>query len=43
MARVTKKQKEARAKVDKTKLYSLDEAAALLKDITYTKFDADMC
>ena len=42
MARVTKKQKEARAKVDKNKLYSLEEAAALLKDITYTKFDASV-
>lgn len=42
MARITKKQKEARAKVDKTKLYSLDEAATLLKEITYTKFDASV-
>ena len=39
MARLTKKQKEARAKVDKNKLYSLEEASALLKEITYTKFD----
>ncbi|OBX26849.1 large subunit ribosomal protein L1 [Gelidibacter algens] len=42
MARVTKKQKEARAKVDKNKLYSLEEASALLKEITYTKFDASV-
>ncbi|MEO5788348.1 MAG: 50S ribosomal protein L1 [Gelidibacter sp.] len=42
MARVTKKQKEARAKVDKTKLYSLEEGATLLKEITYTKFDASV-
>lgn len=42
MARVTKKQKEARAKVDRNKLYSLEEATALLKDITYTKFDASV-
>ncbi|TDU42747.1 LSU ribosomal protein L1P [Gelidibacter sediminis] len=42
MARITKKQKEARAKVDKNKLYSLEEAATLLKEITYTKFDASV-
>ena len=42
MARLTKKQKEARAKVDKNKLYSIEEASALLKEITYTKFDASV-
>ncbi|WP_299395825.1 50S ribosomal protein L1 [uncultured Gelidibacter sp.] len=42
MARITKKQKEARAKVDKNKLYTLEEAATLLKEITYTKFDASV-
>lgn len=42
MARLTKKQKEARAKVDNNKLYSLEEASALLKEITYTKFDASV-
>ena len=42
MARLTKKQKEARAKVDNNKTYSLEEASALLKDITYTKFDASI-
>jgi large subunit ribosomal protein L1 len=42
MARITKKQKEARAKVEKNKLYSLEEASALLKEITYTKFDASV-
>ncbi len=42
MAKLTKKQKEARAKVDKTKLYSLEEGATLLKEITYTKFDASV-
>ena len=40
MARLTKKQKEAQAKIDKTKLYSLQEASALVKEITNTKFDA---
>ena len=39
---ITKKQKEARAKVEKNKLYSLEEASALLKEITYTKFDASV-
>ncbi len=42
MARLTKKQKEARAKVDKNKVYSVEEATALLKEITYTKFDASV-
>ncbi|MBT8325264.1 MAG: 50S ribosomal protein L1 [Winogradskyella sp.] len=42
MARLTKKQKEAQGKVDKNKLYSLEEASALLKEITYTKFDASV-
>jgi large subunit ribosomal protein L1 len=42
MARITKKQKEARAKVERNKLYSLEEASALLKEITYTKFDASV-
>lgn len=42
MARLTKKQKEARGKVDKNKLYSIEEASALLKEITYTKFDASV-
>ena len=35
-------QKEARAKVDKNKLYSIEEASSLLKEITYTKFDASV-
>ena len=42
MAKLTRKQKEARAKVDKNKLYTLEEASALLKEITYTKFDASV-
>ncbi|MGJ8549893.1 50S ribosomal protein L1 [Winogradskyella wichelsiae] len=42
MARLTKKQKEARAKVDNNKIYSLEEASALLKEITFTKFDASI-
>jgi len=39
---ITKKQKESRAKVDKNKLYSIKEASVLLKEITYTKFDASV-
>ena len=42
MARLTKKQKEAVAKIDKSKIYSLQEASVLVKDITNTKFDASV-
>ncbi|TPV35513.1 50S ribosomal protein L1 [Paucihalobacter ruber] len=42
MARLTKKKKEARAKVEKNKLYSLQEASNLVKEVTYTKFDASV-
>ena len=42
MARITKKRKDALPKVEKNKLYSLEEASALLKEITYTKFDASV-
>jgi len=42
MAKLTKKRKEAVAKVDSNKVYSLEEASALLKEITYTKFDASV-
>ncbi len=42
MGKLTKKQKEARAKIEKDKLYSLEEASALIKEITKTKFDASV-
>ena len=42
MARLTKNKKEAQAKVDSNKIYSLEEASTLLKEITYTKFDASI-
>src|SRR6056300_887158 len=42
MARLTKKQKEARAKIDSNNLYTLKEASALVKEITNTKFDASI-
>ena len=42
MAKLTKNQKLAAAKVDVTKSYSLEEASQLVKDITTTKFDASV-
>jgi large subunit ribosomal protein L1 len=39
MAKLTKKQKEAVAKIDKNKLYSLKDASALLKTVASAKFD----
>lgn len=42
MAKLTKKQKEAYAKIDKDKLYSVAEGSALVKEITNTKFDASI-
>ena len=42
MAKLTKKHKEALAKFEKEKLYSLTEAVELVKDISYTKFDASV-
>ena len=42
MAKLTKKQKIAAEKIEAGKLYSLAEAAALVKEITTTKFDASV-
>jgi large subunit ribosomal protein L1 len=39
---ITKKRKEANARVDKTKAYSLKEASALVKNINTTKFDSSV-
>ncbi|MBF2708095.1 50S ribosomal protein L1 [Flavobacterium soyangense] len=39
MAKLTKKQKEAASKIEKNKLYSLKDAAALIKEIASAKFD----
>ena len=36
---VAKKHKEAKEKIDRNKVYSLDEAVALLKETAHTKFD----
>ena len=42
MSKLTKKRKEAFAKIEPGKSYSLKEAAALVKEITTTKFDASV-
>jgi large subunit ribosomal protein L1 len=42
MAKLTKKQKEAYAKVDRSQSYDLSAASALVKDITNVKFDASV-
>ena len=42
MSKLTKNQKIAYAKVEPNKAYKLAEAAALLKEITFTKFDASV-
>ena len=42
MSKVTKQRKEALAKFDKSKSYSLIEAVNIVKQITYTKFDASV-
>src|SRR5665647_83774 len=39
---ITKKRKEANAKVDQNKTYSLKEASSLIKDINTTKFDSSV-
>jgi large subunit ribosomal protein L1 len=42
MAKLTKKQKEATAKVDSTKQYTLKDASALIKEITSVNFNASV-
>ena len=42
MAKLTKKQKEAYAKVDSSRSYDLAAASSLVKDITNVKFDASV-
>jgi len=42
MAKLTKKQKEVRTKYDATKEYSIAQAAEILKEISFTKFDASV-
>ena len=42
MGKLTKNQKLAAEKIEAGKAYSLKEAAQLVKEITYTKFDASL-
>jgi len=42
MSKLTKNQKAVIAKYDPSKVYELSEACGILKDITYTKFDASV-
>ena len=42
MAKLSKKQKESLAKADFAKFYSLEDAVKIVKEITYTKFDASV-
>lgn len=42
MAKITKKRKESLALVDKNKAVSLEEAAELVRKISYTKFDSSV-
>ena len=42
MARLTKKRKEAFAKIDKNKSYTVAEASGLVKEISTTNFDASV-
>lgn len=42
MASITKKRKAVEAKLDNTKVYSLEEASALVKEINCTNFDSSV-
>ena len=42
MSKVSKKRKQALVKVDQSKAYSLTEASKIIKEISYTKFDASV-
>ena len=42
MAKITRKQKEVLAKFDKNEKYSISDAVKIVKDTTYTKFDASV-
>lgn len=42
MGKLTKNQKAVLEKLDREKQYSIDDAAGLVKDITFTKFDASI-
>ncbi len=42
MGKISKKQKEALTKIDKTKNYSLKDASVLVKEVNTTKFDSSV-
>ncbi|RIJ47316.1 50S ribosomal protein L1 [Maribellus luteus] len=42
MGRITKNKKASLEKLEKGKVYSIDEAAQLVKEVTFTKFDASV-
>jgi len=42
MGKISKNRKLSQSKIDKTKLYTVDEASALIKEVTTTKFDASV-
>ena len=42
MGRITKNKKTSLDKLEKGKIYSIDEASKLVKEITFTKFDASV-
>jgi len=42
MAKISKKRKAALSKYDKNKLYTLEEASKLVKDLSYENFDASV-
>jgi len=42
MGRITKNKKASLEKLEKGKVYSIEQAAELVKEITYTKFDASV-
>ena len=42
MGKISKNRKFSESKIDKTKVYSLDEASALIKEVSTTKFDASV-
>jgi large subunit ribosomal protein L1 len=42
MGKISKNRKLSQSKIDKTKLYTVEEASALIKEVTTTKFDASV-
>ena len=42
MGKISKNRKLSESKIDKTKVYTLEEASSLIKEVTTTKFDASV-